>query len=284
MKYLRMLRARGYWKPAGEDESGSGGGGSDQNEETEVLDADKSKAAPAKKDEEGEKARQFSDDEAAELLKENVRRKKEQRRLAEELEAARTQLKQFEGVDLDEVKKLVSERQAAEEDRLKKSGEWDRLKAQMAEAHTREKQALAEQNKLLAEQTSQLQTTITELTIGNSFANSEYIHEDLLIPPNKARVIYGSHFEFQDGRVVGFDKPSNAKDRTVLVDGSGDPLDFEAALKKIIQADPDYARIAKSKLRTGANSNTKGSDKSPEVKAEVRGVSRIAAGLSKAAK
>lgn len=284
-KYLRQaLVARGYFAPegGGEGGGGGGGGGAPSTKEDEVPPTSGDDVQPPADDDANKPApRKFSDDEAAKLLKENMQRKAELKKLAEEREQLKATLAQFEGIDVEEVKRLVTEKQAAEEDKLKKAGEWDRLKAQMLEVHNREKQTLAEQLKAREDELSQLRSTIGDLTVGNAFGNSKFINNDLTIPASKARVLYGSHFDFEDGRLVGYDKPAGAKDRTMLIDGAGEPLAFEDALQKIVQSDPDYVSIAKSKIKVGANSGTKGSDKAPEMKPDVRGVSRIAAGLAK---
>lgn len=291
-KFLRQaLVARGYFAPENGGEGGSGGGGgavddnsvkSDQgDDDTQPGKADDGAVDDAQGKSDEKPGRKFSDEEAAKLLKENMRRKDELKKLAEEREQLKNALAQFDGLDPNDIKKLVTEKQTAEEERLKKAGEWDRLKTQMVEVHNREKQTLAEQLKAKDEELLNLRSTIGELTVGNAFGNSKFIQNDLTIPPNKARALYGSHFEFEEGRIVGYDKPAGAKDRTMLIDGTGDPLPFEEALQKIVQADPDYTSLAKSKIKVGANSGTKGSDKAPEIKADVRGVSRIAAGLAK---
>lgn len=286
-KYLRQaLVARGYFAPEMGGEGGSGGGGGATGNDDDQGDAAGSSGAGDDQggagDDQGDKSgRKFSDEEAAKLLKENMRRKDELKRLSQEREQLKATLAQFEGINIDEVKKLVADKQAAEEDKLKKSGEWDRLKAQIVDAHSREKQTLTEQLKVKDEEAATLRSTIAELTVGNAFGNSKFITNDLTIPANKARALYGSHFGFEDGQVVAYDKPAGAKERTMLVNGAGDPLSFEDALQKIVQSDPDYPSLAKSRIRVGANSGSKGSDKAPEIKADVRGVSRIAAGLSK---
>ena len=286
-KYLRQaLVARGYFAPEMGGEGGSGGGGGATGNGDDQGDAAGGSGAGDDQggagDDQGDKSgRKFSDEEAAKLLKENMRRKDELKRLSQEREQLKATLAQFEGINIDEVKKLVADKQAAEEDKLKKSGEWDRLKAQIVDAHSREKQTLTEQLKAKDEESATLRSAIAELTVGNAFGNSKFIANDLTIPANKARALYGSHFGFEDGQVVAYDKPAGAKERTMLVNGAGDPLSFEDALQKIVQSDPDYPSLAKSRIRVGANSGSKGSDKAPEIKADVRGVSRIAAGLSK---
>lgn len=273
-------------KETGGEGGGSGGGGTggeggaDDGEGSGAGAAGAGEGAGADDGKKGD-SREFSSEEAAKLLKENMKRKEEQRKLAEENASLKQALAQFEGVDVAELKKLAAERAAAEEERLKKSGEWDRLKAQIVEAHAREKQELAEKMKERDEALAISKALIEDLTIGNAFGNSKYIPDDLLIPPSKARALYSGHFEFAEGQLVGYDKPAGAKDRTMLIDGAGNPLSFEVALEKIIKADPDYPSIAKSKMKPGANSGTKGSDKAPDMKADVRGVSRIADALAK---
>jgi hypothetical protein len=58
--------------------------------------------------------------------------------------------------------------------------------------------------------------------------------------------------------VVAYDKPAGATDRTVLVDGSGNPLSFDKAIERIVDADPDRDTLRKSKMRAGAGSNNDG--------------------------
>lgn len=98
--------------------------------------------------------------------------------------------------------------------------------------------------------------SISELTVGSAFAQSQFIRDELALTPSKTRVVYGNHFEFVDGKVVAFDKPAGAANRTPLVDAQGEPLAFEAALKKIVDADPDRDQLLRSKMKQGAASTT----------------------------
>lgn len=128
-KYLRQaLVARGYFAPEGGGEGGEGGGGgggAPSTKEDEVPPTNGDDVQPPADDDANKSApRKFSDDEAAKLLKENMQRKAELKKLAEEREQLKATLAQFEGIDVEEVKRLVTEKQAAEEDKLKKAGEW----------------------------------------------------------------------------------------------------------------------------------------------------------------
>jgi TolA-binding protein len=197
-------------------------------------------------------------DKEAELLKEVMKRKEREKQLAEQLNQLQGQLKQFEGVDLGEVRKLLDEKKTRETEELERRGEFDRVKAQMVKEHQealeRINREAAEKTETLASKLSKLNGEITELTIGRAFGDSPFIRE-LTLTPAKARVVYGSHFEVQDGQVVAFDKPAGAKDRTILVDGTGSPLPFDKAIEKIVDADPDKDQLLRSRMRTGSGSN-----------------------------
>ncbi len=70
-------------------------------------------------------------------------------------------------------------------------------------------------------------------------------------------------------------------ERTKLVDSKGENLSFEAALKKLVDADPDRESIVRSKLAQGANSKTNTNAKpATQESSEVRGVTRISAILA----
>ncbi|MEZ6841307.1 DUF6651 domain-containing protein [Acinetobacter baumannii] len=45
-------------------------------------------------------------------------------------------------------------------------------------------------------------------TVGAQFNQSQYIKQDLIYTPTKLRALYGNHFEIEDGKVVGYDKPA----------------------------------------------------------------------------
>ena len=223
-----------------------------------------------------------SDAEAA-LLKEVMTRKKAQKEAQDKLNELSEKLKQYEGLDVDKVRALLKEKEDAETDQLAKQGEWERLKARMAEEHTKSLTKVTEDLNALQGQLAAREQLVFELTIGNDFATSKFVSEELTLTPSKARIVYGEHFQVEDGKTVGYDKPKSASNRTPLVDASGEPLSFELALKKIIDADPDKDSLIRSKIKPGSDSSTQGKAKPIDLaKAELTGVSRISAGLKKA--
>lgn len=222
-------------------------------------------------------------DAEAKLLKEVMAKKEkiaQQEKQIAELTKVSEAIKNLGGVET--LAKMVEDKKAAEKAELEKKGEWDKLKAQMVEAHTKE---IGEYKTKLSDLESKLKAEtdkISQLTLGNSFANSQYLKKTVLTS-GKAQAIYGSYFDIgEDGKVSGYDKPRGAAGRTLLVDGQGNAVGFEAALERIISADPDKDSLLRTVAKQGAGSSTSGG--APVKKQETSaksGIEMILAGLSK---
>lgn len=228
-------------------------------------------AAAAGGNDVGDKAVKPTDAEAK-LLREVMEKKEALNKTKEEAKAlaeAKAELERklaaFDGVNIDEVKNLLKERQERELSELEKKGEFERVKKQMQEAQAAELAKLAAERDAIKNQyeteVSKATRQITELTIGRSFSESSFIRESMTLTPAKTRTVYGSHFELQDGNVVAYDKPAGQADRTILVDANGNPLGFDAAIAKLVELDPDRDSLLRSKIRAGA-----GSDNDPGAK------------------
>lgn len=283
--------ARKYYAPQGDDGGAGGGGGGGSGDggddaakaaaEAAAAKAAADAAAAAKAAEDAAAAgggRKPSDEEAR-LLKENMKKKEALDKANAELVKARESLKAFEGIDAEAVRKLLADQRTAEEKALEAKGDWDRLKARMAEEHGKEVVTLQDQIKQLSEQLNNTQGTIKDLSIGTQFSQSKFIAEELTLTAAKARVIYGDFFDVEDGKVVGYDKPRGAASRTAIVDQYGNAVGFEDALKKIVDADPEKDHLLKSKMKAGAGSDSKKPAGNTKADAPTDGISRIAAGL-----
>ena len=230
-------------------------------------------------------------DSDAKLLKELMAQKNRAKELAAELEGAKKRLSDFDGVDPAKARKLLADEEEAARKAAEARGEYDRLLAQMGERHHAEQAAL--NGRLSEAQTtvSALQKEIAELTVGSAFSGSAFVNSDLTLTATKARVIYGSHFEYKDGKVVGYDKPAGASDRTMLVSSTGEALSFDEALRALVEKDPDRDRLLRGKAKAGAGSATvtKGAKAATELaeksaESKLTGAAKIAAGLKKLAK
>lgn len=226
-----------------------------------------------------------SDAEAA-LLKDAMKHKEARR-------AAEAKLKELEdklsGVDLDEYKELRTQREEAaaakkkaEEDAAIAAGDFDKVREQMTTQYE------SQIEKIRTDLTTELETTkaeldksksiIEELTVGSQFNTSKLISEETVYTASKARRLYGDHFEVEDGKVVAYDKPRGTEDRTRLVDAKGNSADFETAMRRIIEADPEKDEILVSPMKPGASSKP-GTDKVQKTDTHATAREKIASGL-----
>lgn len=274
------------WDKPNEGEGGSGNDGgndddADANADSGANDGDEDG------DEDGDDDADQGEDPAklkaanAKLLKEAMKKKAALKAAEKKAADAAAALAAYDGVDPAKVKALIKAEQDAEAAAAEAKGDFDRVKQMMVEEHTREKKTLEDQIAELRAQINARDTTIGDLTIGTQFATSTFIRENLLLTPAKARKLYGSHFEMTGDGLVAYDKPAGEANRTQLVNASGDPLPFEEALKRLVDADPDRDTLLKVKLKPGSNSSTTTPEKTSKKEGvgEVYGVSRIAAGL-----
>lgn len=252
-----QLTHTGYMDVAGKEELGGGGGepgaevpeGEKGAAQTDELDGLSTEELIAKVREERKTS--------ATLLKESMKRKGNEQSLKEKL-AKYGDIAPERALELVQAESAAQKaREDAERQELERRGEFDAVKKQMVEAHSKDLEGrdtrIAELEAVIAGMKGEL----VEKTIGTSFSDSNFLREKVLMTPAKARVIYGSHFEIgEDGRVVGFDKPAGAKDRTVMVDGQGSPLAFESAIERILRADPEADALLRSEAKQGAHSKT----------------------------
>lgn len=214
-------------------------------------------------------------DNEAKLLKEVMEKKAALKKATDAAKELSDKLKAFEGIDPAKVRELQAQQENAEKAELEKRGEYDRLTAQMGEKHKTELAAANAKAVALAEQIQALQGTIGDLSIGHVFDSSKFIGEELVLPPTKVRVLYGAHFEVEDGKVVAFDKPRGATGRTKIVTSAGENVGFEAALRQLVDSDPDKDNLIRSKVKAGAGSDSRGLRPGAE-EPKVHGMSRIA--------
>lgn len=248
MSWLLRKMLSPYMAEEGGAEGGDSTGGSSTTDETKSSEGENKS---------GDENKSTISDSEAKLLKEVMDKKTALKKAQEELSQKVAQLKKLEDLGgVDALVALAQEKKTAEQKKLEEKGEWDRIKSQMNEEHGK---VLTEKEQVIVDaknENQKLQNLVADLTVGGLFQSSTFVKESLVIPAAHARKIYGSHFEFVNGVVVAHDKPAGSADRTVLVDAKGDPLGFEAAMQKIIDADPDRDSLLKSKVKSGAGSST----------------------------
>lgn len=287
MLFKKLMAMNGYMNEQ-EGEGGAGGQSGDDEAAKAAAATAAAEAAKAAKlaedaksasgDADGKGARKVSDEEAR-LLKENMKKKEALDKATKELQQSQETLKRFEGIDPDEVRRLLNEKKSSEEKQMEAKGEWDRLKTRMAEEHGKETANLQSQLEQLSTELNSTKRQVNELSIGTQFSQSKFISEELTLTPAKARVIYGDHFDLEDGKIVGYDKPRGTSNRTAIVDQYGSAVPFEDALRKVIEADPEKDHLLKSKVRPGAGSDSKKPSGTQKSDTQLDGISKIAGGL-----
>ncbi len=289
MKFRNMMLK--YYSQAGEGGEGGGGSGGGEGgqggeggEGGEPPAKDPSKDAGGEGGQGGEGGKPKLSDNEAQLLKDMMKHKETAKSERTAREALEAKLKEFEGIDPVAVREILSKQQKAQEEELEKRGQWDALKQNMIKAHSEDKAKLEAQIQELQGALKSRESTIDELTIGTQFSNSKFLKEETtLASAAKARALYGNHFELVDGVLTAFDKPKGAANRAPLVDASGNALEFDSAMRKIIESDPDKDALLRTTAKPGAGSGQKPAvppKKAGETKEDASSVDKIAQGLA----
>lgn len=217
-------------------------------------------------------------DAEAKLLKELMQHKKAAKEAAEKAKALEDK---YSGIDLEKLMEAARIAEEAERAELERKGDYERLIAKQKEAHARELEEAKIALKEAKEAAKALDAANKAAAAANAFSNSRYVIDNLTLTPNKTKALYGDYFEVEDGSVVGYDKPKGSPNRTKLVDGAGDPVPFDEAMKQIIEADPDKDTLIKTNLNPGSGSEgNRGNFKTREREKPLTGFEKILQGLT----
>lgn len=276
--WMQLLIGGGILSNPADGEGGDLGGGSEEPAPTPTVDPKEGgEEQPAEKTQPKEPASQLTDKEAA-LLKDVMKQKEAAKQAKAELAAIRESIGDL---DLDEVREIISQKKAAETKALEDKGEYERVKQRMAEEHKSEIAKLQAKIDELQNLKGASDQRVNDLTVGSQFTQSEFVTGELVLPPAKARALYGNYFEIEDGKVIGYDKPRGEANRTAIVDSYGQPLGFDDAMRKIIEADPEKDHLIKSKVKPGAGSISTPKGQKVQVPAKpLTGQEKIQAGLA----
>lgn len=201
--------------------------------------------------------------------------------------AKKEKLKEYEGIDASEAKRLLKEKKdaeeaaaAAEKEKLEKENNWEALKKQMVEENDKVIKGLNDQITALKEELENNKKERETLFMNNKFEESKYIRENLVLSPNKTKVLYGSYFEVENGELVAYNSPKGSSNRVRLVDANGNNLEFDKAIEKIVGQDPDKNTLLKSKAHVGAGSNVNVTGNGEALKQKMSTYEKILQGLN----
>jgi hypothetical protein len=243
-------------------------------EETAEAEADKVRSEAKEKSEKTDKK---TSDEAAKLLKEVMALKA---KLKEKDSALNVINEKYKDIDLDAARDALKQAEEAETKELERKGEYERLLAKQKEKAEALIEAERSQRTEAEKRISDLQRSIDELSLGNAFASSKFIQDKMALTPNKTRALYAAHFEVEDGKLVAYDKPRGATDRTPLINTAGESLTFEDAIAEIVNGDPDKDYLLKADVKQGAGSKQTTVKTDVDNNKRLDSVSKIAQGLT----
>lgn len=175
------------------------------------------------------------------LGEESKTRRMEAEKLAESV-------KQFEGFDVETVKKNAEIAAKFKESEAIKNGEMDKLKAELAEISKRNEETLKNtyEQKLtqLSTEREKLADALNQNILSNHFLNSKFVKESLAVPPDMVMSTFGNKFKIDEhGKVfaVGEDGSPMLSEKKLT-----EVADFEEALELIVKKYPYRESILKA--------------------------------------
>lgn len=163
-------------------------------------------------------------------------------------EVAFEKLKKYEGIDPEKAKVALDKLSKIGDKELLDSGEIDKLKEQMERQYT---QTIAEKEKALQEYTQRY----NDMLIENVFSQSNFIRNNVAIPPEFFEARYRNNFKVVDGKVVAYGKdgePLRSKERAYEIASP------EEALKMLAENDPNKESILRANVASGSGSTGAG--------------------------
>jgi len=155
--------------------------------------------------------------------------------------------KKIEGVDLDEAKRLLEEKEKAELERQKEKGEFEKILQQVAE----KKDA----------QISQYKQRLQEIQVDGSLLNAAS-QQNAVSPQQVVSLLKGNTRLSEDGSVEILDK-----DGSVRYNDSGSPMSVNELMSEFLTANPHFVRASASGV--GSKGAAGGSTQKPSSVADM---------------
>lgn len=168
-----------------------------------------------------------------------------------EADELRKRLDALTGIDPEEYHALKQEREAAEQDRAKKAGEFDKLQQQLVQKH---------QTELTAEQQRReaAETRYRTKLVGLEFAGASSLFGEAgktVLTPAIAEAYFGRFVEVQADEAGNDVVVVKGLDGSVVIDPkTGRPASFADAMTEIIDSLPDKGRILRGSGKVGSGS------------------------------
>ena len=173
------------------------------------------------------------------------------------------QLKSFEGIDPEGVRKSLGRLKDIDDGRLIDSGKLDEVRGTVAKDYEGRLSAAAQtyQQKedghlstlaAMKAENEKLIGTLHNEVIGGSFARSGFIKDKLTLPVDIAQATFGKHFKMEDGQVVATDGTGN---RIYSRARPGEFADFDEALGTLVENYPNRDHIMRASGASGSGAS-----------------------------
>ncbi|NPD69033.1 hypothetical protein HN018_13185 [Lichenicola cladoniae] len=141
---------------------------------------------------------------------------------------------------------------AADQDKAITAENWNGIRANLIAANKAELQTVHDQLAASGNALKERNSIIADLTLGAAFAGSKFIADETVFTGSKARKLFEDRFSTENGKVIAYDAPHGTEGRSPMVDGAGEPVSFDTAMRAIIDADPERTSIMRaSRLKSG---------------------------------
>ncbi len=167
-------------------------------------------------------------------------------------EKAETALKAFDGIDPVTAKKAIDTVKNIDTKKLIDAGEVEKVRETMRGEFTNQ---LNEKDKALID----LQSRYDGLNISNVFANSEFIRENIAVPPDMFEATFRGNFKMKDGKLEAYDKNGN---RLMSKKNNGDYAEPNEALAILVEQHPQKDTILKAPNHKGTGNTGQGGGRS----------------------
>lgn len=166
-----------------------------------------------------------------------------------ELSELKDQLKQYEGIDVNQAREALEKVKKIGDKELIDAGKVDEVRAEMKSNY----EALLEAEKQKA---SQLENQMKSYVVGQSFADSKFISDKLNIPLDMVRTHFGGNFAVDgNNRVVGLRDAKDPNSVIYSASNPSEPASFDEVLASLVNNYEHRDQILKPSGNLGSGAN-----------------------------
>ena len=168
-------------------------------------------------------------------------------------EAAEEKLAAYGDLDPETAQAALETVANLDQQQLVDAGKVEEIKAEAIKAAEEKSaqriKALEEELATKAETAQSLEATLSKTLIGNAFAGSKFVADNVAIPPDLLQARFGQQFQVEEGRVVAYD---NAGNKLYSKSKPGELASFDEAIEILVDAYPYRDDILKGRQQQGA--------------------------------